>query len=77
MADTGVRDVEVFLAFQRSKELYQKAHGDAPLVPALMLANAEFDAAIERNPDFAQQLEDGDLPWPPASPIGWPLKEWP
>ena len=35
---------------------------------------APFD--LEVTPNFARMLEDGALPWPPASPIKWPLKNW-
>ncbi len=31
---------------------------------------------LEATPNFARQLREGDLPWPPKSPIGWPLKDW-
>jgi len=54
MADTGVRDVEAFIAYQRGVELFNRAHNDGPLVPMLVRANVEFEAAIARKPDFAQ-----------------------
>ena len=53
MADIGVRDVEAFIGYQRGTELFYRAHNEGPLVPLLALANAEFDAAIARKPDFA------------------------
>jgi adenylate cyclase len=31
---------------------------------------------LEVTPNFAKLLEDAELPWPPASPINWPLKDW-
>jgi hypothetical protein len=31
---------------------------------------------MEAVPDFAARIEDADLPWPPPSPINWPLKDW-
>ncbi len=31
---------------------------------------------LEVTPNFARMLEDGALPWPPVSPIKWPLKKW-
>jgi TolB-like protein len=31
---------------------------------------------LEVTPNFAHMLEDAGLPWPPASPIKWPLKNW-
>ena len=38
------------------------------------LCGAPFD--LEATPDFAKRIEDANLPWPPASPIDWPLKSW-
>ncbi len=35
---------------------------------------APFD--LEVTPNFARMLEDAALPWPPVSPIKWPLKKW-
>ncbi len=31
---------------------------------------------LEVTPKFAHMLEDAALPWPPATPIKWPLKNW-
>jgi len=31
---------------------------------------------LEATPNFARLIDDADLPWPPASPIEWPLKNW-
>ncbi len=62
MADAGVRDIEAFLAYTRGHELYERAHGDSPTIPTLMLANREYEAALARKPDFAQALlEHSDL----------------
>ena len=38
------------------------------------ICGAPFD--LESTPDFAKRIEDADLPWPPLSPIDWPLKDW-
>ena len=35
---------------------------------------APFD--LEITPNFARLIEEADLPWPPPSPIDWPLKDW-
>jgi hypothetical protein len=35
---------------------------------------APFD--LEITPNFARLIEEADLPWPPPSPIDWPLKNW-
>lgn len=34
---------------------------------------APFD--LEATPDFGSRIEDAELPWPPSSPINWPLKD--
>ena len=38
------------------------------------LCGAPFD--LQATPGFAKRVEDADLPWPPPSPISWPLKDW-
>jgi len=44
------------------------------LVPPNCMCGAPFD--LEVTPNFAKLLQDADLPWPPNSPIDWPLKDW-
>lgn len=44
------------------------------LVPVTCYCGAPWD--LEYTPNFAKLLEDAELPWPPASPIHWPLKDW-
>lgn len=44
------------------------------LVPGTCYCGAPWD--LEHTPNFAKLLEDAELPWPPASPIDWPLKDW-
>jgi TolB-like protein len=43
-------------------------------VPSECFCGAPFDLTV--TPNFAMLLEEADLPWPPASPIEWPLKDW-
>jgi TolB-like protein len=43
-------------------------------VPSACMCGAPWD--LEVTPNFARLLEDAELPWPPASPINWPLKDW-
>ncbi|MEO1250839.1 MAG: winged helix-turn-helix domain-containing protein [Pseudomonadota bacterium] len=38
------------------------------------LCGAPFD--LEATPNFAARLSEGDLKWPPSSPIDYPLKTW-
>jgi TolB-like protein len=35
---------------------------------------APFD--LDATPDFAKRVADAELPWPPSSPMEWPLKNW-
>jgi hypothetical protein len=35
---------------------------------------APFD--LDATPNFAQRIEEAEFPWPPPSPINWPLKDW-
>jgi TolB-like protein len=35
---------------------------------------APFD--LEETPNFARMIEETGIPWPPPSPINWPLKDW-
>ena len=35
---------------------------------------APFD--LEMAPNFARLMDEANLPWPPPSPINWPLKDW-
>ncbi len=43
-------------------------------IPSNCMCGAPFD--LEATPNFAKLLDDANLPWPPASPIDWPLKDW-
>lgn len=54
MAVAGVRDVQAFVAFQQGVQLFDRAHNEGPLLSTLEQANAAFDTAIARHPDFAQ-----------------------
>lgn len=40
----------------------------------ICLCGAPFD--LDATPNFARQLKEGNLPWPPPSPIDYPLKDW-
>ena len=35
---------------------------------------APFD--ITATPRFAQRVAEAGFPWPPKSPVDWPLKDW-
>ena len=68
----GLRDE----ANQRAAELDAQPYGYVRLmlVPGACMCGAPWD--LEYTPNFARLLEDADLPWPPASPVNWPLKDW-
>jgi hypothetical protein len=40
----------------------------------ICVCGAPFD--LEMTPNFARLIDEADLPWPPPSPINWPLKDW-
>ena len=43
-------------------------------IPTICRCGAPFD--LEATPNFAKLIEEADFPWPPLSPIDWPLKDW-
>jgi TolB-like protein len=43
-------------------------------VPSLCMCGAPWD--FEVTPNFARKIEESGLPWPPVSPVKWPLKDW-
>ena len=32
--------------------------------------------SLDATPNFAAKLNESNLPWPPASPMKFPLKDW-
>ncbi|NNE06401.1 MAG: hypothetical protein HKN15_11820 [Xanthomonadales bacterium] len=62
MRDAGLRDVEAFIAMQKARELYQRAHGDAEQIPTLRAANGYYEQVLERVPGYPPALlEHSDL----------------
>jgi TolB-like protein len=57
-------------------EIDQVAYGPLPLalITLWCTCGAPFD--LEATPNFAAALREGGLPWPPPSPISFPLKDW-
>lgn len=57
-------------------EIDQSAYGPLPLalVTLWCTCGAPFD--LEFTPNFAADISEGNLPWPPPSPIEFPLKDW-
>jgi adenylate cyclase len=53
MQRAGIRNVDAFVAFQKGRELFMRAHGSEPLIPTLEQGLVYFKKAIELVPDFA------------------------
>jgi len=53
MRESGLRDVEAFVAYQKGMDYYARAHGQMDQLEGLRLANEYFDEVIERVPDYA------------------------
>lgn len=53
MRQVGLRDPTAFVAYQRGLDASRKAHGDANQITGLLAANADFEAVLERVPDYA------------------------
>ena len=56
MRQSGVKNVEAFIAFQKGQRLYRDAHDperSSNLIATLRLANVEFARATALEPDFA------------------------
>jgi len=56
MRDAGVKNPEAFIAFQKGRALFMKAHkinSNQPMVESLVEANREFARATELEPDIA------------------------
>ena len=71
IAASGNRD----LANEIAHRIDTQPYGYLRLMTAVMTCycGAPFD--LEATPDFARRLEEAELPWPPTSPIDWPLKD--
>ena len=53
------------------------AHGSPDQIGLLLAANEWFEKALELEPNIADAYPaHAELPWPPASPVNWPLKDW-
>jgi len=72
IAITGNRE----LANEMAQRIDAQPYGYLRLMTAVMtcFCGAPFD--LEVTPDFARRIKEAELPWPPASPIEWPLKNW-
>jgi TolB-like protein len=54
----------------------QRARMPMSLMVATIWCNCGAPFDLEATPNFAAKLQEGGLPWPPRSPIAFPLKGW-
>lgn len=81
---TGSENVLQFHAWLGDRDLANELAADVDARPfghmilAIAINNcycgAPFD--LEFTPGFADMLEEAGMPWPPKSPVEWPLKTW-
>jgi TolB-like protein len=59
-----------------AREIDSEPFGYLTLIRAIFgcLCGAPFD--LEATPGLAERIREADIPWPPRSPINWPLKGW-
>ena len=77
MREAGIRDPGAYIALQKGYEAFDKAHGSPDQIGLLLAANEWFEKALELETNIADAYPaHAELPWPPASPINWPLKDW-
>jgi len=50
--------------------------GFLTLLDMVSICNCGAPFDLEAVPNFARLIEEASLPWPPPSPIDWPLKNW-
>jgi adenylate cyclase len=54
----------------------QRSRGPISLTLAALWCHCGAPFDLDATPKFAAKLEEGQLPWPPRSPIVFPLKDW-
>jgi TolB-like protein len=54
----------------------RRPYGHITLMQTIYLCTCGAPFDLEATPVFAQMLAGSGLPWPPAKPINFPLKEW-
>ena len=72
LARAGERE----LANQTAADVDARLYGHMALSTNVLLCTCGAPFDLEATPNFATLLQDADLPWPPDSPIDWPLKDW-
>ena len=63
-------------AGRRAAEIDEKAFGPVLLrqITHCCTCGAPWD--LEATPNFAARIRDGNIAWPPPSPLTFPLKDW-
>ena len=72
LARLGRRDEANRIAAEIDARPY--GHTTLMSVPTECVCGPPWD--IEATPNFARLLEDANLPWPPPSPVAWPMKDY-
>jgi tetratricopeptide (TPR) repeat protein len=72
LARAGERE----LVNQKAAEADASLYGHMALATNVRICSCGAPFDLESTPNFAKLLQDADLPWPPDSPIDWPLKDW-
>ncbi len=54
MRETGLRNIDAFIAYRRGLDLSNQAHGAGPLMPLLDKANKQFETALALAPNFSE-----------------------
>ncbi len=81
---SGTRDLVVEFAIsgerdkanQRAAELDSRPHSHISLMIIASSCNCGAPFDLEATPNFARLIAEANLPWPPDSPVDWPLKDW-
>jgi len=71
-AISGQRDK----ANQRAAEMDSRPHSHISLMIIARVCNCGAPFDLEATPNFARLIAEANLPWPPDSPVDWPLKDW-
>ena len=72
LAQLGERE----LANELAAEIDARPYGYLALTTNLYFCFCGKAWDIEYTPNFAAIIEEAEFPWPPESPISWPLKDW-
>ena len=63
-------------ANRRAAEIDNQPFGSQFLLLVVLMCECGAPWDIEATPNFATSIKEAGMPWPPASPIHFPLKDW-